>query len=78
MEGIAEKMVTIYCGCCPMCKKDNYVTVKESDYLHHCENPKSRIQDIYPYLNEDDRELMISGICKDCWSIVFPEDEEDQ
>ena len=74
---VDEKMKTVFCGCCPMCGKDNYVTVKESDYLKHCENPRASIVDIYPYLSADDRELMISGVCSECWDILFPDEEEE-
>ena len=35
-------------------------------------------QDEFPELTADQRELLISGICPNCWNKLFPpEDEED-
>ena len=34
------------------------------------------IQDALPELSCDDREILISGICPDCWVEVFGEDDE--
>ena len=36
------------------------------------------IQDALPELNADNRELLMSGTCGDCWELFFPEDEEDE
>ena len=30
------------------------------------------IQDAMPYLSDDERELLISGICRKCFSELFP------
>ena len=35
------------------------------------------IQDALPELSDDQRELMISGTCGDCWDKMFPPDSED-
>ena len=34
------------------------------------------IQDAMPYLNADERELLISGTCPDCWIEMFGVAEE--
>lgn len=33
------------------------------------------IQDAMPYLDADIREMLISGICGDCWRKMFPPEE---
>jgi hypothetical protein len=33
------------------------------------------MQDIFPDLSIDQRELMISGTCKSCWDDMFPPDD---
>lgn len=38
----------------------------------------SLIQRVFPELNADERELMISGTCGECWNIMFAEEEEDK
>lgn len=35
------------------------------------------IQNALPELSADERELMISGTCGDCWDEMFPEDSEN-
>jgi len=54
---------------CIFCKNKVEVKVKESDY----ENWKkgSHIQDAFPYLKPDEREIFISGICGKCFDNMF-------
>ena len=35
----------------------------------------AHIQDAFNYLSEDERELLISGICGTCFDNIFKEDE---
>jgi len=35
------------------------------------------IQDVFPHLTPDQRELMISGICGACWDRMWPDDDEE-
>ena len=35
------------------------------------------IQKALPELDEDQRELLISGTCPTCWNEMFPSDEEE-
>ena len=35
------------------------------------------MQEIFPELSMDQRELMISGTCKSCWDEIFPPDEDE-
>lgn len=35
------------------------------------------IQECFPDLDADSREFLISGICPECWNIIFPSEEED-
>lgn len=37
----------------------------------------AHVQDAFPMLSPEERELMISGICGPCWDVLFPEEEED-
>ena len=51
---------------CPLCGKVNSVgPVKSQDWWDF--NHGVHVQNAFPYLSSDDRETLISGICKDCY-----------
>ena len=54
---------------CPICNRTNEITVKEADVLSW--NEGALAQDAFPYLSADEREMLISGICPDCWENLF-------
>ena len=54
---------------CPICGGANYIAVNEMDYLDWQDGMLA--QDAFPYLNADEREMLISGICPSCWSRMF-------
>ena len=61
---------------CRFCGVTHTVTVKANDYRRY--KMGSHAQHCFPYLSDDERELLISGTCKECWEKLFPtEDEED-
>lgn len=55
---------------CPFCGQTHEVTVDEFDYTLW-ESGFEKAQDAFPYLSASDRELLISGICSDCWERTF-------
>lgn len=59
---------------CPFCGKSNDVLVNENDY-YDWKNGKLA-QDAFPYLSADEREMLISGICPDCWNSMWGNDED--
>lgn len=62
---------------CPLCHNINKVTVEFRDYLDYAfEYVKA--QDAFPYLSADERELIISGTCSECWNKLFSDDEEEE
>lgn len=62
---------------CKVCKKRILLKLKNKDYEEYnspnCQRP---IQKIFPYLSPAERELLISGICGDCFDKIFQEPEE--
>lgn len=36
------------------------------------------IQDAMPELNANERELLMSNICPECWNKIFPPEEEEK
>ena len=72
---INYKEVTIITRC-PFCGRTNEVAANEADYLDWQDGVL--VQDAFPYLSADEREMLISGICPACWASSFgDEDEED-
>ena len=59
------KVVTV----CPFCARLNFVSVNENDYLDWQDNES--VQNAFPYLSADEREMLISGICPNCWEKMF-------
>lgn len=58
---------------CPLCGKTQDVVVESTDYADFLK--RKHAQDAFPYLSASERELLISGICEECWNRVFPETE---
>lgn len=56
---------------CPFCGHANEVEVNEADYLDWQDGKLA--QDAFPYLSTDEREMLISGICHQCWNKMFGE-----
>ena len=61
---------------CPVCGKVNYVEVDEESYNKYKNG--ELIQRALPDIDDDKREMLLSGICPDCWSKIFCDDEEDE
>lgn len=58
---------------CPFCGEVSFVTVKTMDFIDW-KNGKVA-QKAFPYLSADEREVLISGICPNCWEQMFGVDE---
>jgi hypothetical protein len=71
MKKVMDKICEIEC---PQCKKVSVIRVNSLDYKDR-ERGKL-IQEAFPYLRADQREMFITGICGKCWSKMFPEEEE--
>lgn len=60
---------------CPFCGKAHEVMVYEDDF-DAWQNGDLFAQEAFPYLTAGEREILISGICPQCWDNVFGEEEE--
>lgn len=70
-------IVQIDCTC-PICHKTTPVFVDEQDYFDWKDGALA--QSVFWYLDADEREMLISGICPECWENMFgsSEDEEEE
>lgn len=61
INGTQSKVI----GICPWCNKKWEVVALSKDLLKW--QLGQLVQNVFTYLNEDERELFISGVCSDCW-----------
>ena len=60
---------------CDICGKSHRVFVNNKDWEEYYNSEHRRyIQDIFPYLTPVERELLISGVCPECWEDLFSEE----
>ena len=62
---------------CPFCGKESFLTLSANDF--NAWQNGELVQNAFPYLDANERELLVSGICSECWEKTFSteEDEED-
>lgn len=60
---------------CPICHCDTYIQVDAEEYARW--QAGELIQVAMPYLHPEDREMLISGICPDCWNEQFVDEYGD-
>lgn len=59
---------------CIMCGKQHSLEVSNQGYVAWYSG--MNIQDAFPELSADDRELLMTGTCPECWDKLFGDDEE--
>lgn len=62
---------------CTWCNKTVILKVAEEDYIEYTRPNRRNIREIFPYLSNAERELLISHTCEECWNNMFG-DEEDE
>lgn len=60
---------------CPWCGKEYEFNVTNEQYEKYITG-QSLIQNIFPEIEPELRELLISEMCPDCWNKFIPCDEE--
>ena len=60
---------------CPFCGHANEVEVNEDDYFDWQDG--MLVQDAFPYLSANEREMLISGICPTCWASTFGGEDDN-
>lgn len=59
---------------CPYCHKNNKINMTDDQYIRY--KSHEHIQYIFPNLSPAIREILITGICPDCWNIIFNYEDE--
>lgn len=61
---------------CKMCDTVYKIECESEDLAAYLSGAKL-IQDAFPYLSADDRELLQSGICGACYDAMWDDDNDD-
>lgn len=69
-------MMTIISKLCDECERSIDLEVHVNDYRKYLGG--AFVQDAFPYLSEGDRELLISGICGECFDNMFGNFDEER
>lgn len=56
---------------CRTCGEYIYLSVREQDYNEWVGDNPRHVQDVFPYLNASEREMLITQTCGDCWNKMF-------
>ena len=55
---------------CPICGKEQLIEVQFEDWMRYQEED-ILVQEAFPYLDADEREALMTGICPVCWDEMF-------
>ena len=69
-------IATILTANCMYCSTEKQLVV-ETPSFYKWVNKEQFIQNAFPNMSVDDRELLISNTCQLCWDSIFGNDEED-
>ena len=69
-------MITQVFTKCPKCYGETILSV-DRDGLIAWREGHQHIQDALPELDDDQREMLITGLCPKCWKTVMEEKEEE-
>ena len=61
---------------CPLCGAERKLVLDYVSYERWADGES--VQDAFPYLDANEREGLITGICPDCWDKMFSNSEEDE
>lgn len=69
-----KNIVSLKTKPCLVCGKEGYVDVYYEDVTRYINGAK--VQDAFPYLPAEQREMIISGTHPACFNEIFPPEEE--
>ena len=61
---------------CPICGAESHMVLDYRSFENWMNG--ELVQNAFPYLDANERELLVSGICSECWSKMFPSEEEEE
>jgi hypothetical protein len=70
---MSKDVKNVYSSKCRRCNTQVFMRIFDTDVKKWMEG--SNVQDAFPYLNAEEREMLISRICPTCWTKLFGEEE---
>jgi hypothetical protein len=72
-----SETITVHTKPCPFCNETHTVEVSATGFQRWAVDGEY-IQNALPELNSDNRELLMTGTCAECWDNIFMEDDEEE
>jgi hypothetical protein len=69
------QLVSYTCKPCLMCGKSSVKLLDAARFAAW--QGGVYVQDAFPEMSADEREVLVTGIHADCWNKLFPEDDEE-
>lgn len=60
---------------CPKCGKDSTICLSAEEFTK-LQKGELITRNTFQNLSAEEREILISGICEDCWNKIFPPEED--
>ena len=60
---------------CPMCGRKHDIVVDAEAYTNW-RTGKGLIQECFPDMSAEEREMLITGTCPECWNDMFSDEDE--
>lgn len=70
-----QEQTQLTCDCISCHKPQTFVVSSEGLFYYQC--GEKMIQDCFPDIAPEIRELMISGMCNKCWKELFSSSEDE-
>lgn len=61
---------------CTHCQKRSEIEVDDDKYWEW-RHTNAKIQDVFPDLSDEEREMMLTGIHPECWVVIFGDGDDD-
>lgn len=62
---------------CRHCERMYVLKVNKEDFEKFESPNRPHIQEVFPYLSPEERELLISRTCGKCWNDIFGGDDDE-
>jgi len=59
---------------CPRCEREYILPCNKEDLIAF-QNGEKLAQEAFPYMPAQYREMLISGLCPECWDEIFSDEE---
>ena len=62
---------------CVVCGRIHEPVILDAEKFYRWKVGGEHIQDVFPEMTKDQREILISGTCPECWDVLFPKEDEE-